>query len=62
VSATEVDTTAIRARFTRGGPTVHVLCDEVDALRATLARVRVILDEWREEGEIRDALYAALDN
>jgi hypothetical protein len=35
---------------------------ERDALTASLDRVRVILDGWREEGEIRDALYAALSN
>jgi hypothetical protein len=32
-----------------------------DALRASLDRVRAILDDWREEGEIRDSLYDALD-
>lgn len=42
------------------GQQILALTAERDALRVTLDRVRAILDEWREEGEIRDALYDAL--
>jgi hypothetical protein len=51
---------AARVEAERVAGLVLAAAHDVDALRAVVEKVRAILDEWREEGEIRDALYDAL--